>query len=140
MAVDEIGGVNPVDHVRRHAVAHDADGDVVTHFKMQVGGIHAVVGADRADLLTAFHHLADLHQHRVEVRVEGVDIFHLTTFLVPISMAREYQLAPTGAHIVGKGHNAVGDRVNRIAKIAVAAATAIPVLAKMLRCAQTQAA
>jgi hypothetical protein len=54
------------------------------------------------------------------------------------TMAGEHHVAPAGADVGGEGDDAVGDGVHRIAEVRVSAATAVPVLAEVLRGSQPE--
>ncbi len=137
---DELGWVRPVAHVGKDAAAVHTDVDIVTHFKMEMSRIHAAVRAYRANLLATFDGLAVFHAHFVKVTVEGIDKFDGAAGWVPVGMPDEHDISPTGSDIVSERNDAIGARVNRIAKIGVSTAASVPVFTEVLGGAQAQAA
>lgn len=140
MFVDELSGICPVVQIGGHVAALHADGNVVPHFKMEVGGIHSEIGANCADLLPPLDDLAGLDHDLVEVAVEGVDVFDLAGGGIAVGMTGEHDVTPTGADVIGQGDDAIGDCVNGASEVGVTAAAAVPVLTKVLGGSQAETA
>src|SRR5947199_7385958 len=92
--------------------------------------VNPVRGPHRSDLLPAPNGLAALHEHLVEMSIERIDRFDLAIFA--IRMPDDDYVAPAAVHIVGKNNYALADARHRVAKIAIAAADAIPIFAEMV--------
>lgn len=83
--------------------------------------------------------MADFDHDGVEVPVERVAVFHLASRRVAVGVACENDISPSGADIVCESDDAVGDGVNGIAKVGVAAGAAIPIFTEVLGCAEAKA-
>lgn len=136
---DEFRGVRPVGEVGRYGVALHADGEVVTNFEMEVGGIHAEVAADGAELLAALEFLAYFDEHFVKVAVEGIHVFDFAAGGIPVGVADDGNVAPALADVVGEGDDAACAGVDGIAKIGIAAAAAVPIFTEVCGRAQAEA-
>src|SRR5688572_21015709 len=95
--------------------------------------IHAAGGADGAELLAAREPLTDADVDAIEVRVQGLDdaLAAAAAAAIAHAMHDAHDVAPAAAMIGGLDHAAVGDDEDRIAEIAVAAASAVPVRAEV---------
>ena len=111
----------------------------MAHFEMKMGWIHTSVRAYRSDLLAALDGLAILHENFIQVSVERIDEFNRAAGWVTIGMADKHHISPTGFHIMSESDDAIGDGVNRVAEVGVAAAASVPVLTIVRGRAQAQA-
>ena len=125
---DELAGINPAARIlaisradeRRHEFAH---------LKMQMREILAVGIPDRRNLLTAANLLRRSNQHRVHMRVVGLNVFSRAVFFV--GMEDDDDIAPARSALARKYNAAIGYCVNRITKIAVFTADAVEIIAEM---------
>lgn len=127
MLGDESSRSVVVDQISWVARAVDTDAKIFANFKMEVGDIHAVVGADGADLLPAQNVLALADNDFIEVRIHRVDRLRLSVFEEDVT--DENNISPAHVGIAGIDDIAVADGVNRVSKIGVSATETVPVLA-----------
>ena len=128
---DELGWVPILGEIARKLRTVHSDLHVLAHFKVKMREIHSVVGSNGADLLPAGDVLSFFHVNAVEVRVERVDQDQLPRWRVLIDVAHDHRVAPTFTLIASENDVADADRMHWITEIAVAAAVAIPVIAKV---------
>ncbi len=108
--------------------------------KVKVGGIHAEIAADGAELLAALQFLADFDKHFIKVAVEGVYVADITSEGISVGVADDGYVAPALADVMSEGHDTTCARVYGIAKVCIATTAAVPVFTKVSRRAQAEAA
>ncbi len=94
---------------------------------MEVRGIHAAVVAHAGDEFVALHELAHVDAEIEQVAVKRIDVFRLA--VLEIRAADDDDVAPAEPVVFGKGDDAIGCGINRVAEIGVAAADAVPIFA-----------
>ncbi len=93
------------------------------HFKMEMGKVEPVRGPNRRDLLTSPHILARLGEHLFNVPIIRLHILALAVF--DIGVQHDHDVAPAGSAVAGEQDTPIGDRINRVAQIAVLTADPI---------------
>ena len=107
-----------------------ADVNIFADFKMEVGGIHAVRGADGADLLPPHDLLIFSDRDFIEMGVNGIHSLHLR--VLQKRMPDDDKVAPAHAHVPREHDETVRRGINRLAQIGVAALVAIPIFAHVV--------
>jgi hypothetical protein len=126
---DELGGICPMFHRGWRNVAVHADVDIVAHFKMKMGGIHAAISAYGSNLLAALHALSYFYHHLIEVTVKRIDEFHFSARRISICVTDQHDISPTHFHIMSEGDDTVGTRVNGCPYIGVSTGASVPIFA-----------
>lgn len=106
-----------------------ADGEILVHFEVEMGRVHAVVIAHRADLLSSPDLLPLMHENPVEVAVEGIGEMKLP--VLDPCMADDDDITPVGMDIAGQHHHPISDGMNRTPESLGAATLCDPILSKM---------
>ena len=76
-----------------------SDREVLVHLKVEMGGIHAMIGADSAELLTPPDLLSLTYDDLVEMAVQGISEVELT--ILDPSMADDNHIAPVCVNVAG---------------------------------------
>ncbi len=131
VALDKMARIKVVRVIAGELHAAHPNGEVGAEFQVEMGSIHAAIGADPAELIAPSNALAFFHTDEIEVGIERIHIFHFTGCRFQISVADNHAVAPSFSGVAGENNKPVAHGVNGIAQVAVAAAFAIPILAKM---------
>src|SRR5437588_4914645 len=97
--LDELCWIKPATRVLA-ITGTDERSNEFAHFKMKMGEVTTVGGSDRRNLLTAFHRLARMHQHVLNVSVIRLHIFPFSVF--EIGVKYDDNVSPAGAAIARK--------------------------------------
>ncbi len=107
----------------------DTDHQVFSYFEVEMGDIHATVGADGADFLVSSDELAFTDCDGVEVGVKGIN--GLDSVIFPEGMTDDDDIAPTFASIASINDDAVSDGIHRITQVGIAALETIPIVTEV---------
>ncbi len=129
MLRDEFVRGEIIAEITQETAAKHADLDVFANLQMEMSFVHPEIVADSPDLLATMDLLTLVDGKIQEVAVEGVAILQFKAFVVGVP--EDHDISPADVVIAGKGDESVGDGVDRIAKITVATAETIPVLAQV---------
>jgi hypothetical protein len=105
-----------------------ADAEVLAHFKMEMGVVLSVSGADGADLLSFAHRFVHAHGASVEMAVEAIDRLQ-GAFGITIGVADDDDISPPAVVVFGENNDAIGGGINGITEVGIAAAVTVPVFA-----------
>src|SRR5437763_15185397 len=94
-----------------------------------MGEVTSVRGADRGDLLAAFHGFAGMHQHVLNVPIIRLDILAFASFEVGVQ--QNDNVAPSWSAFAREKNAAIGNSVKRTPQIAILAADPIQIVSEM---------
>src|SRR5437773_3104181 len=89
----------------------------------------AVRGSHRSNLLATGNALPAPHQNRIEMTVEGIDMFDASVF--PEGVSDNHNISPSPMNVARKHHNPISNAIDRIAQVRVSPANAVPIFAYM---------
>ncbi len=139
-SIDEFRRFRPIFQVGGCFFSMHADVDIEPNFKMQVGGVHAEVVADSANLLAFFDQLAVLHHDLVQMAIERVAELDLPRCGVSVSVPSQDHVAPARPYVVREGDNSIRYGINWRAQIRISPSPAVPIFSEMLRSAESKTA
>lgn len=128
---NEMAGAEVIRIVASELHAVHTDGQIFAELEMQMGGIHAAIGADPAHLIAAFDLLPFSHADKIEMRIEGIDVFHFTARRTAVGVPDDDAIAPSLTDITRQDDSPVSNGVDGVSKVGVATSVAIPIIAKM---------
>src|SRR6266852_144153 len=129
MRENELAGIVVIAEVARKRGPAHSDLDVLADFEMKMRVVKTVRRAHRPDLLAPRYPLAAMHKDPIEMAVKGVDIFNAAAFT--ISMSHDHDVSPAHVTIAREHNDTIGNTIDRIAQVGVAAAASVPILPRM---------
>ncbi len=111
-----------------------SDGEILVHLKMEMGGIHAMVIADGANLLTSPDLLSLTHDDLVEMSVEGISEVKLP--VLDPGMADDDNISPVCTDVPCQNSHPIPYGVDGASEALGTSSVSNPILPEMASCAK----
>ena len=126
---DEIRGDPVTDKIAGACGMIHSDCEILVHLEMKVRGVHSVVVADRAHLLSPSDLLSLLHHDPVQMAVERVCKMQLS--VLDPGMADDDYVPPVGMDVAGQNDETIRNGMHGMPECLTSPSGNDPILSKM---------